>query len=94
MKITPKHPEFYLRHKDKHISSYGMRGPIVGYLITKEGNTYLVLEMNTLNMSEENIIDFAKRRKMQLIDYHGNIKKNYFFVCETDFLYTKNTFVI
>lgn len=93
MKITPKHPDFYLRHKDKHISSYGIRGPIVGYLITKEGTTYLVLEMNTLNMSEENIIDFAKRRKMQLIDYHGNIKKNYFFVCKTDFLY-RNTFVI
>ena len=93
MKITPKHPEFYLRNKDKNISSYGIRGPIVGYLITKEGTTYLLLEMNTLNMSGENIIDFAERRKMQLIDYHGDVNKGFFFICETDFLY-KNTFVI
>ena len=93
MKITPKHPEFYLRHKDKHISSYRIRGPIVGYLITKEGTTYLVLEMNMPNTSGENIIDFAEKRKMQLIDYHGNVNKGYFFVCKSDFLY-KNTFVI
>ena len=93
MKITPKHPDFYLRHKDKHISSYGIRGPIVGYLITKEGTTYLLLEMNTLNTSGENIIDFAEKRKMQLIDYHGDVNKGYFFVCKSDFLY-KNTFVI
>ena len=93
MKITPKHPELYLRHKDKNISSYGIRGPIVGYLITKEGTTYLLLEMNTPNTSGENIIDFAEKRKMQLIDYHGNVNKGYFFVCKSDFLY-KNTFVI
>ena len=93
MKITPNHPEFYLRYKDKNISSYGIRGPIIGYLITKEGTTYLLLEMNTPNTSGENIIDFAGRRKMQLIDYHGDVNKGYFFVCKSDFLY-KNTFVI
>ena len=93
MKITPKHPEFYLKYKNKNISSYGIRGPIVGYLITKEGTTYLLLEMNTLNTSGENIIDFAERRKMQLIDYHGDVNKGFFFICESDFLYN-NTFVI
>ena len=93
MIITPKHPEFELKDKNKNISSYGVRGPIVGYLITKEGTTYLLLEMNTLNTSGENIIDFAERRKMQLIDYHGDVNKGYFFVCKSDFLYN-NTFVI
>ena len=93
MKITSKHPEFYLKYKNKNISSYGIRGPIVGYIITKEGTTYLLLEMNTLNTSGENIIDFAERRKMQLIDYHGDVNKGFFFICETDFLYN-NTFVI
>ena len=93
MKITPKNPEFYLKYKDKNISSYGIRGPIVGCLITRERIVYLLLEMNTPNPNKENIIDFAEKRDMQLIDFHGDVNKDYFFICKTDFLYN-NTFVI
>ena len=94
MKITKKHPDFYLKYRDKKVSSYGIEGTIVGYLINSSKIMQLILEVDAEN-DKINIFDFAKEYNLKILEYHGNPEKNFYFIPEVYFdRQDKKTFII
>ena len=84
MKITKKHPDFYLKYRDKKVSSYGIDGTIVGYLINSSGTMQLILEVDAEN-DKTNIFDYAKEYNLEILEYHGDPEKNFYFIPEVYF---------
>ena len=56
MKITKKYPDFYLKYRDKKVSSYGIEGTIVGYLINSSGTMQLILEVDCENDKSTGVV--------------------------------------
>ena len=84
MKITKKSPDFYMRYKDKKVSSYGIEGIIVGCLINSSKIMQLILEVDC-ESDKINIFDFAKEYNITILEYHGNPEKNFYFIPEVYF---------
>lgn len=84
MKITKKYPDFYMRYKDKKVSSYGIEGVIVGCFMYPAEIPKLVLEVDCEN-DKINIFDFAKEYNITILEYHGNPEKNFYFIPEAYF---------
>ena len=84
MKITKKYPDFYMRYKDKKVSSYGIEGVIVGCLINSSKIMQLILEVDAEN-DNTNIFDFAKEYNITILEYHGDPEKNFYFIPEAYF---------
>ena len=79
MKITKKYPDFYMRYKDKKVSSYGIEGVIVGCLMYPTESPKLILEVDCEN-DKINIFDFAKEYNITILEYHGDPEKNFYFI--------------
>ena len=84
MKITKKYPDFYMRYKDKKVSSYGIEGVIVGYLINSSKIMQLILGVDAEN-DKTNIFDYAKEYNIEILEYHGDLDNNFYFLAEEDF---------
>ena len=84
MKITKKYPDFYMRYKDKKVSSYGIEGVIVGCLMYPTESPKLILEVDCEN-DKINIFDFAKEYNITILEYHGDPEKNFYFIPEAYF---------
>ena len=84
MKITKKHPDFYLKYRDKKVSSYGIEGTIVGYLINSSRIMQLILEVDAEN-DKTNIFDYAKEYNIEILEYHGDLDNNFYFLAEEYF---------
>ena len=84
MKITKKHPDFYLKYRDKKVSSYGIEGVIVGCLVYPNESQKLILEVDCEN-EKDNIFDFAKEYNITILEYHGDPEKNFYFIPEAYF---------
>ena len=84
MKITKKYPDFYMRYKDKKVSSYGIEGVIVGCLMHPTESPKLILEVDCEN-DKINIFDFAKEYNITILEYHGDPEKNFYFIPEAYF---------
>ena len=94
MKITKKCPDFYMRYRDKKVSSYGIEGIIVGCIIYPNEILKLILEADCEN-EKDNIFDFAKENNITILEYHGNPEKNFYFIPEVYFnRKDKKTFII
>ena len=94
MKIISKHPEIYLRYRDKRILSYGLAGKIVGYATNNKTRSILLI-METEEISNINSIsDIALSCNVTINEYYGNIKKDFFFISKDDLMNDKKTFII
>lgn len=94
MKITKRYPDFYLKYRDKKVSSYGIEGIIVGCIINSSKTIQLILEVDAEN-DKINIFDFAKEYNIEILEYHGNLDNNFYFLREEYFNgKDRKTFVI
>lgn len=94
MKITKRYPDFYLKYRDKKVSSYGIEGIIVGCIINSSKTIQLILEVDAEN-DNINIFDFAKEYNIEILEYHGNLDNNFYFLREEYFNgKDRKTFVI
>ena len=94
MKITKKYPDFYMRYRDKKVSSYGIEGVIVGCLMYPTESPKLILEVDC-EYDYMNIFDFAKEYNITILEYHGNPENNFYFIPEVYFdRQDKKTFII
>ncbi len=93
MKIVSRHPEIYLRYKDKRMRSHGLNGSIVGYLTYKLDIIYLVLELDDIK-SVCSIFKFAKQCDLIVKEYNGDIKKDYILITKEDLEDYTRTFII
>ena len=84
MKITKKYPDFYMRYKDKKVSSYGIEWIIVGCLMYHTKDLRLIMEADCKN-EKMNIFEFAKDYNITILEYHGNPEKNFYFLPEEYF---------
>ena len=84
MKITKRYPDFYLKYRDKKVSSYGIEGIIVGCIINSSKTIQLILEVDAEN-DKINIFDFAKEYNIEILEYHGNLDNNFYFLAEEYF---------
>ena len=84
MKITKRYPDFYMKYRDKKVSSYGIEGIIVGCLVYPNESQKLILEVDCEN-EKDNIFDFAKEYNITILEYHGNPEKNFYFLSEEYF---------
>lgn len=94
MKITKRYPDFYLKYRDKKVSSYGIEGIIVGCIINSSKTIQLILEVDAEN-DKTNIFDYAKEYNIEILEYHGNLDNNFYFLREEYFNgKDRKTFVI
>ena len=84
MKTTKRYPDFYMKYRDKKVSSYGIEGIIVGCIIDHTKDLRLIMEVDCEN-DKINIFDFAKEYNITILEYHGNQEKNFYFIPEEYF---------
>ena len=75
MKITKKYPDFYMRYKDKKVSSYGIEGVIVVGYITHSRlpiSLYIIEEHGPYSRSKSSLFDFVKEINFKLKYFQEN----------------------
>ena len=82
MKIISKHPEIYLRYRNKKIYYVSMKGEVVGYYFI-EKEMFLIAETN-LNSYHNMKMFLNISKNISLQDYHGNENKYFFLVYKED----------
>lgn len=84
MKVIPKHPNLYLKYKDKIIKHDYHEGCVVGYFLEENNDIILICQTNTLNHNDK-FDYFVRHLKIVLKDYHGNPKMDFFLINKESF---------